>query len=716
MQMKKLLLSLLLLVGAVSVHATKVYADLSKATAAGANATWDKDTKSFAWTLIYDARLVITDIAGDLSDYTFLVIETADYTDSYRVDFELTDGSVIKGDAIEAAYYSAGTKTIDLHEKLGDNVSKVKNIRVNTNSNEGSIKINKLYLVKPFSLEFNDEGKAYIYPSDFVASGDVTVDEMTGLITITGLGTIKIEFDSPVDFSSVTSISTGAARNLNESCNIIRSDGTKVNDTGWWNSAYNITGLNTGWDDLGSIASITYNYEQPGEVTIEKITITANLITATNGHETNLTAALFHGWSGPGADATIEQENVYGACVLNQASGLPYGDGNVYFKNYADLSKYDKLIVTVASGAPRFCFNRLTDGGQDSPDEASSNMMDINANNGDITWAKERYQTIEGNVYTIDLAKMVADRGFAHLNCIKGANWGAPVVITSMVLYKNEAEFDYNIQGSGLVKPSVVDALADENANLYNATGVTGAVKLEAANPNAVILANRADVTGTNVIVDGGCADFAIVDNKPYKYTKAFTAASAKQTVTMSAAGFSTTVVPFDAAVPSGLKAYNLVAISGNNITGEEVTSVKAGHPVLLEGAAGTYTFEASDVSVAGSADAVQNGLLTASYAGTEATNGGYVLQSQDGKVAFFTFEGTRTMKPFRAYIPANVNSAAKSLNIVLDESTGITAHNDSNATAIIRYNAAGQKLAGEQKGLNIVKMSNGEVKKVFVK
>ncbi len=717
--MKKILLSLLLLVGAVSVHATKLFpsgfGDLA------GNAQWDSENSILTWTGSWSNSVGVQGLSGDLSAYTSLNFTAEDVewdeTDKYGYRVLVYANGDLQNAASIITLGGYGARSLTW-EELGLNADQVKNINRICFAgwgNKGKVKITNVYLYKPFELEFDDTGKAYIYPSDFTANGDVTVDETTGLITITGSGTIKIEFDSPVDFSSVTSISTGAARNLNESCNIIRSDGTKVNDTGWWNSAYNITGLNTGWDDLGSIASITYNYEQPGEVTIEKITITANLITATNGHETNLTAALFHGWSGPGADATIEQENVYGACVLNEASGLPYGDGNVYFKNYADLSKYDKLIVTVASGAPRFCFNRLTDGGQDSPDEASSNMMDINANNGAITWAKERYQTIEGNVYTIDLAKMVADRGFAHLHCIKGANYGNPVV-TSMILYKNEAEFDYNIQGSGLVKPSVVDALADENANLYNATGVTGAVKLEAANPNAVILANRADVTGTNVIVDGTCADFAIVDNKPYKYAESFTAASAKQTVTMSAAGFSTTVVPFDAAVPSGLKAYNLVAISGNNITGEEVTSVKAGHPVLLEGAAGTYTFEASDVSVAGSADAVQNGLLTASYAGTEATNGGYVLQSQDGKVAFFTFEGTRTMKPFRAYIPANVNSAAKSLNIVLDESTGITAHNDSNATAIIRYNAAGQKLAGVQKGLNIVKMSNGEVKKVFVK
>ena len=384
MQMKKLLLSLLLLVGAVSVHATKLYpTGFGDATP---NAEWDSKTSVLTWKDDSNNFVVAQGLSGDLSQFATLNF-TAEFEEGW--DENLKNGyrllvyanGNLSTAVVNKPFDDYGTSSFTW-EELGLSADQVKNINricfAGTNSaKNGQVKIINVYLEKPFSFEFNDEGKAYLYPSDFIVSGGVSVDEMNGLITITGEGSIKIEFDSPVDFSSVTSISTGAARNLNETCTIKRSDDSVVNT--WWNSAYNITGLNTGWDNLGSISSITYNYSQPGEVKIEKITITANLLTATDGHETNLTAALFHGWSGPGADATIAQEIVGGACVLNQATDLPYGDGNVYFKNYADLSKYDKLIVTVASGAPRFCFNRLTDGGQDSPDEASSNMMDINA-------------------------------------------------------------------------------------------------------------------------------------------------------------------------------------------------------------------------------------------------------------------------------------------------------------------------------------------------
>ena len=576
-----------------------------------------------------------------------------------------------------------------------------------------------MYLEKPFSLDFDDAGIATIDFTDLVLSSDLKVNPIAKTITSDGGGSFSVDLPSEgIYLTMVTRLTLEyEGTDIVDNLEITDAINGNINPdyTNFYSSRYNLD-FSKYAANAGQINTIKWNCNSTGgTMTLKSIKLTANVITATNGHETNLTAALFHGWSAPGADATIEKENVNGACVLNQASSLPYGDASVGMLNYADISDFDKLIVTVASGTPRFCFNRMTANGQDNADESLSNMMDINDNQNAFTWAKESYQTIEGNVYTIDLAKMVKDKGFAHLNCIKGAYWGSPVV-TSMILYKNEAEFDYNIQGSGLVKQSVVDALADGNANLYDATGVTGAVELVAANPNAVILANDPAVTGTNVVVDGTCADFAIVDNKPYKYNGAFSAASAKQTVTVSAAGFSTTVVPFNAAVPSGLKAYNVEAINADNtIAVEEVTSVVAGKPVLLEGE-GTFTFEASGASVAASAGALSNGILTASYAGLDVTGGGYVLQNQEEGVAFYKFEGARSMKPFRAYIPATGASGAKTLNIGIGESTGIMALNHADATTVVRYNAAGQKLNGMQKGLNIVKMSNGEVKKVFVK
>lgn len=117
--------------------------------------------------------------------------------------------------------------------------------------------------------------------------------------------------------------------------------------------------------------------------------------------------------------------------VLNSPNGLPYGDGSVFWKNYADLSEYSKLIVTVSAGVPRFGFNRTEDQAQYSGDPKNPKFFSI----PDQGFATEAYQQVSGNVYTIDIAKIVADYGFAYLHCIKGANF-SNVTVTGMYLLK----------------------------------------------------------------------------------------------------------------------------------------------------------------------------------------------------------------------------------------------------------------------------------------
>ena len=120
----------------------------------------------------------------------------------------------------------------------------------------------------------------------------------------------------------------------------------------------------------------------------------------------------------------------YGAFVLNESTGLPYGDGNVI--NYADLSEYAKLIVTSTEGAPRFLFNRDVTEGQWSENEAESHLID-NTKGG---WSAKYFSSVEKDgvtTWTVDLALMVKEKGFAHLHAIKGANW-ANCTLTSMTL------------------------------------------------------------------------------------------------------------------------------------------------------------------------------------------------------------------------------------------------------------------------------------------
>lgn len=134
---------------------------------------------------------------------------------------------------------------------------------------------------------------------------------------------------------------------------------------------------------------------------------------------------------------TNEMCNNPAACTytLFESVGLPYGTSQVDMNIYAELNEYDQFIVLASAGKPRFCMNRITSDGQIGADLASSNMIDINPNSSN-TWATEKYQTIDGNKYTLDIKAIATDwNGLARLNCIKGANYGN-VTVTDMLLYR----------------------------------------------------------------------------------------------------------------------------------------------------------------------------------------------------------------------------------------------------------------------------------------
>ena len=187
-----------------------------------------------------------------------------------------------------------------------------------------------------------------------------------------------------------------------------------------------------------------------GQAALNKATVTeTELVDATNAINDAINGLeLFQGYTKLTKDAfkkytsiTEPGEGTATGCAyeLNAASGLPYGDSNVGELNWADLADYDKLVV-ITSGdiKPRFCMNRLVAGGQQAATQADSKMLDINDNSGNA-WSAEKYQTIDGNIFSIDLKKIVADYGFARLHSIKKQGWGAGVTVTDMLLFKAPA-------------------------------------------------------------------------------------------------------------------------------------------------------------------------------------------------------------------------------------------------------------------------------------
>ncbi len=154
---------------------------------------------------------------------------------------------------------------------------------------------------------------------------------------------------------------------------------------------------------------------------VEAIGNTIDLFAPVVLADCDLTREMFHEWDTYGANGNIVGA---GGCdeVWGSSTGMPYGNGSVIGAQYADLTGYAVLALTVTEGTPRLLLNRQ------SMDGSSPDFLEINNANSEYVCA-----VIDG-VWYIDIAKITADKGYAHLNVIKGANW-ANVTITEAKLY-----------------------------------------------------------------------------------------------------------------------------------------------------------------------------------------------------------------------------------------------------------------------------------------
>ena len=148
----------------------------------------------------------------------------------------------------------------------------------------------------------------------------------------------------------------------------------------------------------------------------------------------NLTPEYFMIWDSPMKPA---RSSAFTGCAyeLFTPSGLPFGDGNVGYLNFVNLLGYDKLFITYTEGTPRVMMNRDVDGGQWNSEESESHMIEFPK--GDDAWSAKYFTNGDG-VIIVDLNQIIADKGFATLNAIKGANWQT-VTVTGLYLYGEAA-------------------------------------------------------------------------------------------------------------------------------------------------------------------------------------------------------------------------------------------------------------------------------------
>lgn len=727
--LRRILMMMVLALGVGTVaNATKIYADLSAARAEGAAATWDAETQTFTWTAGYDARLILSGLSGDLSDCTALVLETENLVNNsgsedtpagYRVDL-ISGGETLVGNNFGMAWSETGTFTIDLQSKFSkEQLSQVTEIRINTNSPSGSVVVKSVCLVKPFSLTFDESGKAYILPSDMAELVDgVTVDEQTGEITKTEVGEASITLSlGDVNFSNVTSISLdydniseGYSDLLsNTQVNGVNASGENTQVNAWYNSKYNVsyTEEYRAKEESKHVSSIKLHFDaaKTGKMKISSICITKYVITASD--MLNLTKDDYKNWTA--FDETAQPtSNGAGAFEMHLGTylgdgGMVYGDLSVNGYNYADITGADYLKVVGSVGTSiRLLLNRQSESGSDFI---------------------ELIQPIgENGIVLFDLSSY----DYVHLNAVKIKGTGG--IIDAIGLIKGGV--DYYIAGTGDMVTSAESALADASATRIDVTGLTNnePITLTSANPNCLFIASDAAklANTTNVLVadeEGGyvCADLSLDAAYPFKAPFDFAATTATVKKSVTEIGFATFVSPYNVAVPDGCEAYKIVSVDADNVLQcEPVEQIVANEPVLLVGE-GVHQFAANSVAVSANTGTLVSGLLNGSYEATTAPASSYVLQNQSGVTAFYRVAeaGKQQVVPFTAYLtlPAAAGANVRMLSIDLgSDATAIENVPSSAATVVAVYDLSGRSVEGLQRGINLVKMSDGTVKKIIVK
>ena len=147
--------------------------------------------------------------------------------------------------------------------------------------------------------------------------------------------------------------------------------------------------------------------------------------------------------------------------------------------------------------------------------------------------------------------------------------------------------------------------------------------------------------------------------------------------VNVSAANkIGTLILPFDTALPSGLKAYTCSGAEGDLLTLSPAQSISACTPYIVyaeSGYSGSLSGTASLTDDSNVTDVFAGGYLTGVLTGTTVSTG-YILQDQGSGPLFYDADGANFMLPAgRCYLTPSGDSSAKSFRFRFDNADGIS-------------------------------------------
>lgn len=271
-------------------------------------------------------------------------------------------------------------------------------------------------------------------------------------------------------------------------------------------------------------------------------------------------------------------------------------------------------------------------------------------------------------------------------------------------------------------KDSVVPEDATSVDFTYIENGVSGLWMTPSQNPNCLyFLTENASVPawliGKNVVCGTVCQDLSLTDGFDFRPKADFTATKASYTRTMPSK-WGTIMLPYEVQSNEEVAYFLPNSIGDGMLHLTQLTTLPANTPALVAKVRGeTITCQASEVevnAVDGNSCEVDGIQLQGFYTKEHTVNAPNVYSL--GNSNQFELNAATLVEAFRAYLTLDAEATCPNFLPVFDEfNSSLQDVLDGDATVEEYYDTTGRRITHLQKGINLVRMSNGKTLKVMV-
>ncbi len=373
----------------------------------------------------------------------------------------------------------------------------------------------------------------------------------------------------------------------------------------------------------------------------------------------------------------------------------------VYDNEEASIAELEAATTAISTALATYKATEV------NPIDLTKKYIFINVSDG---YGKQDYALTFKSASTADLTANTTSMGYTEL---PGSVYPQAVTLTAVDDVENGFTFSYTRADGNTIYASTgkTSGLGSSTSQIRPTTDETKALTIQLQPTTTVGVYKLYNTEASNTIGANGTNDTGFYTTSKFNDFKMIEAVENVYALDITAANqYATAIVPFDAEVPDGAKAYVAAKVDDNEVVLEEAATLKANTPYVVYAEEGIST-KLAGLGAAYTDATYTEGLLTGAHTEFSAPVGSYVLQNQEDAVKFYVVEGeAKTVTAGHAYLTTPVAEVkALGFSAITTAIKNIEVAKAAQNGAI--FNLAGQQLSGLQKGINIV---NG--KKVLVK